>query len=181
MAGHPFSRQSGAGHIARLAETLTKVTIVPASFPAELALVRDLFSEYAAGLGIDLGFQDFATELATLPGSYGPPRGTVLLGRREQAVAGCVGVRPLDEVVCEMKRLYVRPEFRGSGLGRRLAEAAIVAARRTGYRTMRLDTLPSMRQAQALYTELGFRDIPPYRYNPIAETRYLELGLDPLP
>jgi len=145
---------------------------------ADLAGVRLLFGEYARSLGVDLDFQDFEAELADLPGAYAPPRGALFLVTVGGEPAACAAMRPLDlEGVSEMKRLYVRPAFRGLGLGRSLAGATIAAARAAGHRTMRLDTLPGMREAQALYQALGFRDIPAYRHNPVPGARYLELDL----
>jgi putative acetyltransferase len=141
--------------------------------------VRRLFEEYAASLGIDLGFQDFDTELRELPGEYAPPRGRLLLARIDGDAVGCVGLRPLETDVCEMKRLYVLPAHRGTGAGRALAEAVIRAGAQLGYRHMRLDTLPSMEAARALYRSLGFREIEPYRHNPIPGTAYMELALKP--
>jgi putative acetyltransferase len=135
--------------------------------------VRTLFLEYAAALPFPLDFQDFDREVAGLPGAYAPPRGALLLARGE----GCVALRPIDETSCELKRLYVRPEARGTGLGRRLAEAVVAEARRLGYTRMRLDTVPGMDAAQSLYEQLGFREIPPYRPNPIPGARFLELEL----
>ena len=135
--------------------------------------VRVLFREYAASLPFTLDFQDFDRELAGLPGEYAPPRGALLLARG----AGCVGLRPLDAATCEMKRLYVRPAARGTGLGRRLTEAIVGEARGLGYARMRLDTMPDMAAALVLYAELGFREIPPYRANPIAGAVFLELEL----
>jgi ribosomal protein S18 acetylase RimI-like enzyme len=139
--------------------------------------VRPLFEEYAASLGEDLCFQDFDQELASLPGHYAPPRGRLLLARWNREPAGCVALRPLVPDVCEMKRLFVRPAHRGRGLGRILAERIIREAGEAGYSTMRLDSLPSMEAALQLYRELGFRDVPAYRDNPVPGARFLELRL----
>jgi GNAT superfamily N-acetyltransferase len=138
---------------------------------------RALLREYEAELGVDLSFQGFASELDGLPGEYGPPRGRLLLVRCDGAVAGCVALRPLSADACEMKRLFVRPAYRASGAGRLLTERVIAEARTLGYHRMCLDTLPSMGKAQRLYERLGFRDIAPYRHNPIEGTRFLELEL----
>ncbi len=139
--------------------------------------VQTLFKEYQAALGVDLGFQGFDNELATLPGQYAAPSGRLLLASADGLVAGCVALRPLSGDACEMKRLFVRPAFRASGVGRMLAERVIAEARSIGYRRMCLDTLPSMGRAQQLYDTLGFREVAPYRYNPIAGTKYLSLDL----
>jgi putative acetyltransferase len=140
---------------------------------SDLVEVRTLLREYAASLAFPLDFQGFERELAELPGAYAPPRGALLLARGN----GCIALRPLDDATCELKRLYVRPQARGAGLGRRLAEAAVAEARRLGYSRMRLDTVPGMEAAQALYEQLGFRKIAPYTTNPIEGTRFLELDL----
>jgi len=150
--------------------------IVPAQVE-DLPTVKMLFSEYASSLGIDLSFQDFNRELAELPGEYAPPNGSILIARKESEVIGCVAMRCISNEICEMKRLYVRPRFRRKGLGKRLAVSAIQEAKRRDYHRMRLDTLPSMREALALYESLGFRQISPYRYNPIQGAVFLELDL----
>jgi ribosomal protein S18 acetylase RimI-like enzyme len=153
--------------------------IVDAVKSHRLGEVRELFQEYAANLGISLCFQNFAEELAGLPGRYAAPGGTILLADVEGEAAGCVALRPLEAPgVCEMKRLYVRERFREMRLGRALAEAVIEQARRSGYRAMRLDTLPSMGRAMGLYEKLGFTDIAPYCENPHEGVRYLELTLE---
>lgn len=166
-----------------------------ARFPAEVDVVRALFREYSADIGVDLCFQGFERELAELPGGYADPIGALLLGVDADGQAvGCVAVRPLPaaggacgggeskscgggERVCEMKRLYVRPSGRGTGLGRRLAERIVAEAERLGYERMRLDTLRTMTAARALYRALGFVEIPPYYANPIESAVYMELIL----
>jgi ribosomal protein S18 acetylase RimI-like enzyme len=141
----------------------------------EMASVATLFQEYAASLGVDLSYQGFEAELASLPGAYQPPAGALLLAIAPGHDAlGCVAVRSLPEPgTCEMKRLYIAPAARGAGLGRALAVAAIEAATRAGYRAMRLDTLPAMTQAQALYRDIGFETTPPYYSSPIAGTIFM--------
>jgi len=144
--------------------------------------VRDIFREYAATLSVDLCFQDFDAELASLPGDYAAPRGALLLAQVDGAVAGCCALRPMDSSdypnASEMKRLYVRKAFRGFGLGRQLAEAILDEARRAGYSSVLLDTLDDMEAARALYEDLGFADIPPYYHNPHAGAHYLKVDLD---
>jgi len=154
------------------------VNLIPAHSQKHIPLVRDLFKEYAAWLGFDLCFQDFDRELAELPGDYAPPTGRLLLAMEGNQVAGCVALRRFeDDDTCEMKRLYVRPAFRGRGIGRTLAIAIIDEARTIGYKRMRLDTVPSMTTAMSLYEMLGFRDVEPYRHNPIEGVRFMELTL----
>jgi carbonic anhydrase len=150
---------------------LSRRTRIGVTDDSELA--RTLFREYADALGVDLSFQRFDEELEALPGGYD----AVLVARLDGEPAGCVGVRPFDRTTCEMKRLYVRPNARGTGLGRALALRAIEHARSLGYERMRLDTLPSMAAARTLYRELGFVEIEPYRHNPIAGTAFMELQL----
>jgi ribosomal protein S18 acetylase RimI-like enzyme len=154
------------------------LAIRPIDSPADLATARSLFREYADSIGVDLCFQDFETELATLPGAYRPPRGALLLAERRGEAAGCVALRPLEPpAVAELKRLYVRPSARGAGLGAALTEAALETARAAGYARIRLDTLPTMAAAQALYRRLGFREVAPYRLNPIPGALYMERDL----
>ena len=143
----------------------------------DLEEVRVLLREYAASLDFDLCFQGFEQELADLPGKYAPPDGRLWLATCAAGPAGCVAIRKLDEGICEMKRLYVRPSLRGAGVGRLLASTAIAQARDMGYRLMRLDTAPSMTAAIALYRSLGFRQIAPYCHNPLPGALFLELRL----
>jgi GNAT superfamily N-acetyltransferase len=150
----------------------------PARTPQELAHAATLFREYANGLSFALDFQDFETELAHLPGEYAEPRGIILLAWDGEHPVGCVALRPLDDPgACEMKRMFVRPAGRGRGLGRVLGEAIVAEARARGYRAMRLDTIDTMHVAIALYRSLGFREIPAYRYNPMAGALYFEAAL----
>ena len=146
-----------------------------------MAGVREIFEEYAAGLGVTLDFQDFEAELASLPGDYAAPRGALLLALIEGQVAGCCALRPIDNVdyanAAEMKRLYVRKAFRGFGLGRQLAEAILDAARAVGYHSVLLDTLDEMEAARQLYAELGFEEITPYYHNPLQGAHYLKVDL----
>lgn len=148
----------------------------------DLEAARAIFREYASTLTVDLDFQDFGAELATLPGDYAAPRGALLLARVGGAVAGCCALRPMDSSdypnAAEMKRLYVRKAFRGFGLGRQLSEAILDEARRAGYSSVLLDTLDEMEAARALYEDLGFQEIPPYYHNPHAGAHYLKVDLD---
>jgi len=154
----------------------TAVRIQPAE-GADIAVVHALFLEYARSLDVSLSFQGFDRELATLPGAYAPPHGRLLLARQGAEVAGCVALRPLEADRCEMKRLYLRPPFRGQGIGRDLAEAIIAEARAIGYRSICLDTLASMDAARAMYASLGFRAIPAYYDNPLPGVLYAALDL----
>ena len=153
------------------------LSIIQARDSGEVQRARTLFEEYAASLNFDLCFQNFDQELNNLPGEYSPPQGCILLAMQHEQPAGCVALRGLDDGVCEMKRLYVRPAYRGLGIGKALTAAIIAEARRTGYKKMCLDTVPSMYEAQGLYESLGFQDIEPYRYNPVCGTRFMELRL----
>jgi putative acetyltransferase len=157
------------------------ISLTTPATAAELKATSDIFREYAVGLGFDLSFQDFEGEIASLPGDYAPPRGALLLAKVDGAIAGCCALRPLDSSdyvnAAEMKRLYVRPAFRGLGLGRQLADAILDAARMGGYGSVLLDTLDDMDIARAMYEELGFREIPPYYHNPLAGAHYLKVDL----
>ncbi len=148
-----------------------------ASNPQDLATARRLFRAYQAELGVDLCFQDFERELAELPGAYAPPSGSLLLAFEGERATGCVALRPMAEGCCEMKRLYVVPRARGTGLGRRLAVEVIALARALGYARMRLDTLDTLTEAMALYASLGFTRAAPYYTNPLSEVVYWELDL----
>jgi len=160
---------------------IPKIRLTTPASAGDLQALREIFREYADGLGVDLCFQQFDQELAGLPGEYAAPRGALLLATVDGAVAGCCALRPLDSAdypnAAEMKRLYVRKAFRGFGLGRQLAEAILDAARQAGYACVLLDTLDDMEAARALYDELGFEDIPPYYHNPIAGAHYLKADL----
>lgn len=155
--------------------------ITPATSAEAIAHARALFLEYAQSLNMSLCFDGFDTELALLPGEYAPPRGHLLIAYVNGTPAGCCALRPLDTAdypnASEMKRLYVTPAYRGSGLGRQLAEAILDNARQLGYASVLLDTLSDMETARALYEDLGFVEIPPYYFNPIAGAHYLRVAL----
>lgn len=157
------------------------ISLRPAQFPDDLQTVRDLFLDYQAGLGIDLCFQGFEAELAELPGAYAPPEGALLLACVDGEPAGCCALRPLYNTdhlnACEMKRLFVRPAFRGFGLGRLLVERVLSDGQLAGYTTMLLDTLSDMETARALYQEVGFVEVAPYYHNPIPGAHYLKVDL----
>lgn len=167
-------------HLYRVVNTRSVELLTPQK-AAELDAVREIFREYAASLALDLAFQDFEQELATLPGDYAMPRGALLLALVDGAVAGCCALRPLDTAdypnACEMKRLYVRPAFRGLGVGRQLAEAIMDAARVNAYAHVLLDTLDEMEAARTLYEDLGFREIAPYYHNPVPGAHYLKASV----
>jgi ribosomal protein S18 acetylase RimI-like enzyme len=175
--------EGSSSHFRVTALLFKSMKLIQAQAAEEVACARELFEEYAAGLGLDLCFQNFEKELAELPGEYAPPSGRLLLAIENDAVAGCVALRKIadgagGDNVCEMKRLYVRAAFRGTGLGRTLAETIIEAARELGYARMRLDTLPGkMDRAIAMYRSLGFVNIEPYYHTPVKDTAFMELEL----
>ncbi len=158
-----------------------QVDLLTPNSPEDLAATREIFREYADGLGVDLCFQNFEAELIELPGEYAAPRGALILARVEGQIAGCCALRPLDSVdypnAAELKRLYVRKAFRRFGLGRQLAEAMLDAARAAGYHCVLLDTLDDMEAARQLYAELGFEEIAPYYHNPLPGSHYLKADL----
>jgi ribosomal protein S18 acetylase RimI-like enzyme len=158
-----------------------EIRLVSPDTPELVAATRELFREYAASLDVDLCFQNFAAELAALPGEYAAPAGCLMLATVDGALAGCGALKPLPESdyanACEMKRLYVRPAFRRFGLGRVLAQALLDEAQRMGYSEVLLDTLNDMEAARGLYASLGFEEIPPYYYNPIPGAHYLKATL----
>jgi putative acetyltransferase len=153
------------------------VELKQAQTAEQIEQVRELFLEYQASLDVDLCFQGFTEELAGLPGSYAPPSGRLLLAGVDGTPRGCVALQEITSETCEMKRLYVQPEQRGTGLGRLLVARVLDEARAIGYRRIVLDTLPSMMRAQAMYLALGFEEIPPYRLNPVPGTRYMGCSL----
>ena len=154
------------------------VRYLPAETKESVEQIRKLFLEYASSLDFKLCFQDFDKELASLPGEYAHPNGRLYLAFERSDPVGCVGLRKLEEDACEMKRLYVKPNHRREGIGRALAELVIGDARNIGYSKMRLDTVAAMISAITLYRSLGFKEIPPYRHNPIASAIYFELNLE---
>jgi GNAT superfamily N-acetyltransferase len=155
-----------------------RITISSAVSQADLAAIRALLADYAGSLSVDLAYQGFAQELAGLPGAYDPPAGALLVARNAQGAAyGCVALRRITPAIAEMKRLYVAPAARGGGLGRKLAQAVLAEARRLGYRTIVLDTLPDMKDARSLYAQLGFEPIAPYYDTPVEGTVFLALDL----
>jgi putative acetyltransferase len=156
---------------------MTMIEIHTVQTPEDLESIRGLFREYQQGLGVDLCFQDFEAELAGLPGKYAGPTGALLIAKDGPTTCGCVAVRPMEGTTCEMKRLFVRPDWRGRGLGRRLAEAILIQARSLGYGIMRLDTLDRLIEAMRLYESLGFGRIPAYYDNPLTGVAYWELKL----
>jgi ribosomal protein S18 acetylase RimI-like enzyme len=152
--------------------------IIQAQSATEIETARKLFEEYAAALNFSLCFQNFDQEVSGLPGKYAPPAGRLLLAVQEHEVAGCIALRPLPDNACEMKRLFVRPQFRGQALGDQLVAAVMEAAREIGYERMRLDTVPGkMDRAIALYRAIGFQEIEPYYHNPVAGALFMELAL----
>jgi putative acetyltransferase len=151
--------------------------ILQAETGKNLDLVRIIFEEYAASLDFDLDFQNFREELNSLPGQYAPPSGRLLIAMYEDKPAGCIALRKVSHGIGEMKRLYVKPQFRGLGVGKAITEYIIEEAKKIGYARMRLDTVPSMEKARALYVSLGFKEIKPYRYNPVEGSRFMELAL----
>jgi GNAT superfamily N-acetyltransferase len=163
---------------ARASETIAAMNLTQAQTPEQIDQARHLFKEYADWLQIDLCFQNFEKELAELPGDYVPPGGRLLLAYDNAQLAGCVALRRINQSICEMKRLFLREEFRGRGLGRQLIAAIIQEARQIGYRYMRLDTLPpKMIDAISLYRSYGFKEIDPYYENPVPGALFMELDL----
>jgi putative acetyltransferase len=174
-AKHPIPPNSSVSPVSSVVKGFV---LVQAESPAQIAQARELFLEYAQSLGFSLCFQNFDKELAELPGGYTPPDGRLLLAECEGELVGCVALHKLGPGICEMKRLYLRPQFRGKGLGRMLAERIIAEARQIGYQGMRLDTVePVMKDAVAMYYQLGFKPIAPYCANPMDGAIYMELKL----
>jgi ribosomal protein S18 acetylase RimI-like enzyme len=161
-----------------LKERLSMAHIIHSHMPEQVGKARSLFEQYAIGMGLGLGFQNFDDDLNNLPGEYVPPYGALLMAIERSVPVGCVGMRPMERSACEMKRLFVKPAHRGKGVGRQLVESIVAEAKLAGYQCMRLDTLPSMREAVALYQSVGFREIEPYCWNPIRGALYYELELE---
>jgi putative acetyltransferase len=153
------------------------VELVVVENDAQVDDVRQLFKEYTASLGFDLHFQEYDREYAHLPGEYQPPSGRLYLALCDGNIAGCVALRRFEDSICEMKRMYVKPEYRGRGIGRKMAEKVISEARKIGYKRMRLDTIDTMAAAITLYESMGFKPIKPYRLNPIRGAYFMELVL----
>ena len=157
--------------------TTAVAAVIRTARPDEMDILRQLFREYEAWLQVDLCFQGFEQELASLPGAYAPPQGGIWLGEQDGEIAGCVALRPLDQGRCEIKRLWVRETYRGQSLGRRLAETALREGKAKGYDRACLDTLGQMKEARQLYKSLGFHEIPAYYDNPLVDVLYLEREL----
>jgi putative acetyltransferase len=153
------------------------VKIIQATEKSQIKTIKELFLEYAKSLNFKLCFQDFDNELAELPGSYAPPDGRLFIALLDNKTAGCIALRKFKDGVCEMKRLYVKPQFRGKNIGKKLVELLIGEARKLGYKKMVLDTVPSMQTAQKLYKSLGFKEIQPYRINPVKGAVFMEFVL----
>jgi|SRR5579871_2066366 len=172
------SENSKASSVPSVPSVVRALSLLQAQSPIQIAQARELFLEYAKSLGFSLCFQNFDKELAGLPGDYAPPDGRLFLAEYNAQLAGCVALHKLAGEICEMKRLYLRPQFRGLRLGRALADRIIAEARQIGYKRMRLDTVePVMKDAVAMYRKIGFREIEPYCENPIAGALYMELLL----
>lgn len=178
MSETPINGRQSLSASASIASPVEKIEIRQAESSSQIEAIRELFLEYGQSLSFSLCFQSFDKELAGLPGDYAPPDGRLLLATQDGGAVGCVALHKLESEICEMKRLYVRPQFRGKGLGKILAEKVIAEARQAGYKLLRLDTVESeMRAAVAMYRRLGFREIKPYRANPMESALYMELQL----
>lgn len=175
QAEHKAPSESSVSPVSSVARDLS---FCQAETPSQIGQARELFLEYAQSLGFSLCFQNFDNELAGLPGEYAPPDGRLLLAEYADQLAGCIALHKLAAGICEMKRLYLRPQFRGNGLGRALADRIIAEAQQIGYQRMRLDTVePVMKDAVAMYRRIGFKEIAPYCANPIPGALYMELSL----
>ncbi len=156
---------------------LDMLNIIEVKSKEQLDEIQKLFREYEAWLGFDLQFQDFEKEVTSLPGKYAPPRGTILMALFNENIAGCIALKPLNESICEMKRFFVRQQFQGKGIGKKLAELIVEKAREIGYTKMRLDTHNSFQAAIGIYKKLGFKETSPYYHNPMPDVSYWELVL----